>query len=151
MRNRRALINLSEAQKLYGKESTTFARPRYVPEGACEWCARPITNKRRTSCCSKECDKKFKEATSAIMYVNTGSASGYRNHIFRRDNYTCQACGTPHYRINENDIPIPTTDGSLDLHHIMPVSEGGMDEPSNLVTLCRKCHKDWHKKHRADY
>lgn len=79
------------------------------------------------------------------MYDNRGSAGGYRNHIFRRDNYTCRCCGTPHYLTNEYDIPLPTTDGQLDLHHIIPVSEGGTDAPENLMTVCRDCHKKIHK------
>lgn len=149
--SRRKLITLSEAQKLYGVDATTFIRPRYVPEGSCEWCGNVITNKRRKSCCSKECAYEFQCATSPVMYANTGSAGGYRNHIFRRDDYTCQKCGTPHRLINENGIPLPTTDGELDLHHLKPVSQGGDDNPSNLVTWCRECHKRWHQENGVDY
>ena len=138
------LITLNEAQKKWGKESTTFPRPRYVLRGSCEWCGGIIKNKRRKSCCCAECDKKFKIAVSSVMYVNTGSASGYRNHIFRRDDYTCQICKAPHRKVNEYGIDLPTTDGKLDLHHIIPVSEGGTDAPDNLTTLCRDCHKNIH-------
>lgn len=139
------LMNLSTAQKLYGKEKTTFPRPRYVPKGVCEWCGKPIENKRRKSCCSEECTRKFLLATSPVMYDNTGSASGYRNHMFRRDDYTCQMCQTPHRLVNEYGISLPSTDGILDLHHIVPVSEGGTDAPDNLMTVCRECHKKHHQ------
>lgn len=142
---RKRLISLHDAQKLYGVEKTTFVRPRYVPEGFCEWCGSPLP-KRRKSCCCEECSTKFLIATSSVMYSNTRSASGYRNHIFRRDNYTCQKCGAFHAAINENGIPVPTTDGLIDLHHKKPVSNGGTDDPDNLVTWCRQCHKDWHIK-----
>ena len=148
---RRPLIGLCEASKLYGAENVTFTRPRYVPEGFCEWCGSEITNKRRTSCCCKECTDKFLAATSSVMYVNTKSASGYRNHIFRRDNYTCQKCGTFHALVNENGIPLPTTDRELDLHHKTPVSQGGTDDSGNLITWCRTCHKTWHKEHGIEY
>lgn len=144
--NRKPLISLCKASKLYGAEATTFKRPRYVPEGVCEWCGSPLPNKRRKSCCSEECNRKFLNATCAVMYVNTGSAGGYRNHIMRRDNYTCQMCGTPHYEINENGIPLPTTDGYLDVHHKIRVVDGGTDAPDNLITLCRDCHKKIHGK-----
>ena len=143
---RKPLISLNQAQKLYGVEKTTFIRPRYMPDGACEWCGSPLLNKRRKSCCCEECTRKFLIATSSIMYANTGSAGGYRNHILRRDDYTCQKCGELHRKINENGIPLPTTDGELDVHHIIPVSEGGTDAPDNLITWCRKCHKEWHRK-----
>lgn len=143
--NRKPLISLHKAQELYGVDKTTFVRPRYVPEGACEWCASPLPNKRRKAFCNNECRIKFMEATSSVMYNNTGSAGGYRNHIMRRDNYTCQKCGEAHYCINENGIPIPTTDGLLDIHHIIRVADGGTDAPDNLITLCRECHKRAHK------
>lgn len=143
---RKPLISLNQAQKLYGIAETTFIRPRYMPDGVCEWCGSPLLNKRRKSCCCEECTRKFLIATSSIMYANTGSAGGYRNHILRRDDYTCQKCGEFHRKINENGIPLPTTDGELDVHHIIPVSEGGTDAPDNLITWCRKCHKEWHRK-----
>lgn len=148
---RRALMPLHKAQELYGIDKTTFIRPRYVPEGACEWCGGPLPNKRRKSCCSEECNRKFLNATCAVMYANTGSAGGYRNHIFRRDNYTCQKCGTFHAAVNVNGIPLPTTDGELDLHHKEPVSRGGTDNPDNLVTWCRYCHKEWHREQGIEY
>lgn len=149
--SRKPLISLYKAQELYGVEKTTFIRPRYVPEDSCEWCGILLPSKRRKSCCCEVCNRNFLNATCAAMYANTGSAGGYRNHIFRRDNYTCQKCGTFHAYINENGIPLPTTDGELDLHHIKPVSQGGSDEPDNLVTWCRDCHKEWHKENGAMY
>lgn len=147
---RRKLMTLCMAQHTYGVEKTTFNRPRYVPKGSCEWCG-SILPKRRKSCCCEECNKKFLIATSAIMYANTGSAGGYRNHIFRRDNYTCQNCRDFHAAVNENGFYLPTTDGELDLHHKIPVSKGGTDDPDNLVTWCRKCHKEWHREHGVEY
>lgn len=148
---RKPLIPLYKAITLYGKDKVVFKRPRYVPKGVCEWCGSLITNKRRTSCCCKECSQKFQIATSPVMYANQGSAGGYRNHIFRRDDYTCQKCGAIHRVINEYGIPLPTTDGKLDLHHILPVARGGTNNPDNLVTWCRDCHKRWHAENGIDY
>lgn len=144
---RRRLITLYHAQEQYGTERTTFIRPRYVPEGSCEWCGSPIKNKRRTSCCCKECTDKFNLSTSSVYYYNSGSRGGYGNHILRRDNYTCQLCGEHHWEVNENGIPLPTTDGQLDVHHKIYVEYGGTDAPDNLITLCRECHKRVHREH----
>ena len=33
----------------------------------------------------------------------------------------------------------------VDIHHVKPVSSGGADEPSNLVTLCREHHAQIHR------
>lgn len=39
--------------------------------------------------------------------------------------------------------------GTLEIHHIIPVSEGGLDEPENIIVLCTACHKEAH--HRRTY
>ena len=50
--------------------------------------------------------------------------------ILNRDKYTCQYC--------------KTKQGTLEVHHIIFRSNGGSDEPDNLITLCRNCHKELH-------
>jgi 5-methylcytosine-specific restriction endonuclease McrA len=55
-------------------------------------------------------------------------------HVFDRDNYTCQECGS-----NQLD-KAP--------HHIVFKSQGGEDAPENLITLCIVCHG---KKHGINY
>ncbi len=50
-----------------------------------------------------------------------------RRYVLERDRWRCQSCGLP---------------GSGDVHHRVPLSQDpslGLD-PSNLVTLCRRCH-----------
>lgn len=49
-----------------------------------------------------------------------------RFEVLRRDNYTCRYCRS--------------TDNELTVDHVMPVSLGGGDEPSNLVAACRDCN-----------
>lgn len=48
-----------------------------------------------------------------------------RNWVLCRDCRVCAACG----------MPGDTVD------HVVPRSAGGDDDPSNLQTLCRRCHK----------
>lgn len=144
--NRKPLINLMKAQYLYGMDATIFIRPRYVPEGYCEWCGKKNDDKRRTSCCSKECSRKFGIATSPVYYANVCSRGGYGNHILRRDRYTCQFCGEFHGLINEHGIALPTTDGQLMIYHKKQVQHGGSDSPDNLITLCKSCHRYLHSK-----
>src|SRR5215472_15247627 len=57
-----------------------------------------------------------------------------RESVLRRDNYKCLECGTP-CRAAEADV-----------HHLLPRSAAGTDEPSNLVTLCDGCHAAHHPK-----
>ena len=51
------------------------------------------------------------------------------NHeLFRRDGYMCMYCGTAH------------ADGDLTRDHIIPISRGGRDVWSNVVSACRSCN-----------
>jgi len=42
--------------------------------------------------------------------------------------------------------PICRTIITLDIHHIVQVSEEGKDNPNNLLALCPNCHSLFHKK-----
>lgn len=62
-----------------------------------------------------------------------GQQLGFENikqYVLTRDKRTCQHCGK--------------TETRLEVHHIKFRSQGGTDNPSNLITLCSKCHKDLH-------
>lgn len=66
-----------------------------------------------------------------------------RRHVYQRDNYTCQSCGRGGG---------PNGDAELHAHHITPLSHGGSNHLSNLVTLCRECHNAQHEHDiTADY
>jgi len=54
-----------------------------------------------------------------------------RKLIKRRDGYVCQICGCRNHKI-------------LEIHHIIPKSQGGNNDPDNLVTVCHKCHVKIH-------
>jgi hypothetical protein len=49
-----------------------------------------------------------------------------RYEVLRRDNFTCKYC-----RSTENELTVD---------HVVPVSLGGTDDPSNLVAACRDCN-----------
>ena len=57
-----------------------------------------------------------------------------REAVLRRDDYKCLECGKP------------CRSAEADVHHLLPRSAGGADEPSNLVTLCDGCHAAHHPK-----
>lgn len=52
-------------------------------------------------------------------------------------------CGECHAFRNEFGNIIPIDEGQL---NILPVSEGGGNEPKNLMTLCVECNKERHRK-----
>jgi hypothetical protein len=52
-----------------------------------------------------------------------------RFEVFRRDGFKCRYCG------------VTASDGAgLTVDHVVPVSLGGIDKPSNLVTACKDCN-----------
>lgn len=52
-----------------------------------------------------------------------------RRVVLERDGWRCTRCGRA---------------GALEAHHVQHVLQGGTDDLSNLVTLCRRCHIDAH-------
>src|SRR5262245_58616440 len=57
-----------------------------------------------------------------------------RAEVLRRDGFKCLECGTA------------VRNAEADVHHLLPRSAGGTDEPSNLITLCDGCHAARHPK-----
>ena len=57
----------------------------------------------------------------------TGVSITIRREIFHRDNHRCMKCGRSK---------------QLEVHHILPVYQKGLNHPDNLITLCRKCHEE---------
>lgn len=52
-----------------------------------------------------------------------------RSQILLRDGFRCRECN--YYK-------------HLEVHHIIPRSKGGTDDPNNLITLCQRCHRKKH-------
>lgn len=65
-----------------------------------------------------------------------GGTKGFENikaYILSRDSHTCQCQNCK----NSKKL-------KLNVHHIIHRADGGTDMPDNLITLCEKCHKDYH-------
>ena len=52
-----------------------------------------------------------------------------RFEVMMRDRFRCQYCGRPAPEV------------TLEIDHIKPVSAGGTDAKSNLITACRDCNR----------
>lgn len=48
-----------------------------------------------------------------------------RKSVYKRDHYRCALCDSPR---------------AIQIHHVIPRSQGGSDKPENLITLCMYCH-----------
>lgn len=68
--------------------------------------------------------------------------SKVRQFCYKRDQNACQELGCESTRQNG---------GIMQLHHIKPEQFGGLDIPSNLITLCDIHHKNMHAEFSAFY
>lgn len=66
--------------------------------------------------------------------MSTKKYKEWRKNVFERDKYTCKKCGQMGYEIHA--------------HHIAPYSENKKlrYEIDNGITLCKKCHIEFHRK-----
>ena len=110
---------------------TRMAGPNHRP--LCKWCKTEVPPRRR-AWCSNECSEKFSRVWNW---------EAMRRYVKERDQLTCQRCGTT------EPPPPPEAKHSWgqrydpwDVDHIMPVIQGGTDDPDNLRLLCMACHNE---------
>lgn len=58
-----------------------------------------------------------------------------RKTVLERQEHQCLFCGVSDEAHRER------YSNGLDVHHVIPRSDGGSDTPDNLAALCRSCHK----------
>jgi 5-methylcytosine-specific restriction endonuclease McrA len=66
------------------------------------------------------------------MAKYTDSLRGYGAPVFERDGWVCRYCGFDGRRFGNWLF--------LTVDHMVPISQGGSRDPSNLVTCCRACN-----------
>lgn len=102
----------------------------------CDECGTQVPIKRLNrglSTCSPQCNAKkwerIKENERKAKGIRPLFWNTFKFECFKRDDYTCQKCGSKR---------------KLECHHKIPVVNGGTNELSNLITLCHDCHKKAH-------
>ena len=63
-----------------------------------------------------------------------------RKKVYERDDFKCQDCGSRGG---------PYGSAELHGHHLVPLSAGGTNEMSNLITVCAASHNNLHSKHSS--
>lgn len=64
-----------------------------------------------------------------------------RQRVLERDGYECRFCG------KTEEEHVEDTGRGIDVHHIIPRSDGGGDVMNNLAALCRSCHRTMENLH----
>lgn len=137
---RRKWLSLGDYQHRYG-QLLAYKVPETRPDArSCLWCHKPLPSKRNKSFCCPDCSAGW---GSHYVWGRTRAPVSWK--IVCRDKFTCQDCGFCGEYINDAGVT-QYTDKGFEVHHIVPVCEGGVDHESNLVTLCKRCHIDRHRK-----
>jgi 5-methylcytosine-specific restriction endonuclease McrA len=103
----------------------------------CKRCNKELKGKQKSYCgeyCSKLHLKSLyrkRRAEEIKAYNRTYRKNNYEKVLRKRhvlENPICEKCGT---------------DKVLEIHHIKPIRSGGINKPSNLITLCQKHHREF--------
>lgn len=160
------LLSANELQEVYTEYSSTYPRPESVETEFCEvaeslleseglksetyevqicrlheYCEQKIESElvAKAVGCSPSYARRFSYDDERGGFQKEWSKSnqnekvspGARTKIINRDGGSCLRCGL------ENEA-------GLEVHHILPISQGGTNDDSNLATLCPHCHEAAH-------
>lgn len=101
--------------------------------GKCWWCGADYPDKHARRYCSTKCRSLYQDS----FYWLWASEKA-----LKQAGYQCQACGVRGKR-------------NLHVHHIIPLNGSdriinALNQPDNLVVLCKKCHQKRHRKKNSD-
>ena len=83
----------------------------------------------------RQIEKIRKKTIETVRYMRNQNVSKY---VKIRAKGRCECCNNPSPFKNESDEPY------LETHHLIPVSEGGLDSPTNIIAVCPNCHRRFH-------
>lgn len=133
------------------RECANENKRREIVETQCCVCGKPLLRRksrldiRPNPTCSKSCKAVLQhrlsyDETLTEEYRQTDRNLNpqnrqFRKDVFERDNYTCQICGKRSTNLNA--------------HHLNSFNwdVNNRYNKENGITLCEKCHKDFHKKY----
>jgi 5-methylcytosine-specific restriction endonuclease McrA len=73
----------------------------------------------------------WKQRSPSSRAVHKPGWNKLRARALLRDGRRCVYCGAG--------------DDGLEVHHVLPVSEGGANTLANVVTICHACHRNAHR------
>jgi hypothetical protein len=97
-----------------------------------------IAHKANAKWCSKRCriltsgrdaSRRRGAGTGAVFYTD--------REIFERDGWRCHRC----HKLVDRNVPRTHSDGAS-IDHIIPLSLGGIDAPSNVATAHWRCNRE---------
>lgn len=136
--------------------------------GVCAYCGSPLPSSRRKYCCDLHEQlwwfKLFEQEISIPGRRPTipGAWDYVRNAAIKLAGNKCQRCGKTDYDMKEEirrrmagnpQWVINLNINELvyfEVHHRIPLYQGGNSQLDNLVVLCKECHKEAHREIRIN-
>ncbi len=107
--------------------------------GPCRRCGEQFVgysfNDKPPEYCSTKCAKGAAKERRRIRLACVESVEYFRNEIFQRDNWECKLCGEPVDRTADVQ-----SHWAPSIDHVIPISLGGPDTPSNVQCAHRICN-----------
>lgn len=104
---------------------------------------------RCAECCSERCSRDWHAKEHNRKYPNVykerQAIRFAKEDVIRRYDAKCAICGWQDKTAKRNDQGRLNLSRGNEIHHIVPVKEGGKSEIDNLILLCPNHHKqaDW--------
>lgn len=124
MSSNRRVICAGCLDTFYIPQTTFHRRKRWCGNSSCK----EIIDEKVKHLNYKKTQKKIEKGT-----FRHGVDSTLRKTIQNRDDFVCRLC------FNKTEII------NCQVHHIVPVSNGGKDDIENLILLCASCHTKVHQ------
>lgn len=135
----RSWLSLGAYEKAFGEAAPASNADFRLTKNNCKWCGLKLTPPRR-SFCKDSCSRAYGKAT---YFKRSLAALPYR--IACRDDFYCRVTGEDLAQRNKFGVRIPASNGTLEIHHLIFVSEGGSDHESNLITISQELHRRYHQ------
>jgi len=75
-----------------------------------------------------------RELATVTRYARSPAVAAY---VIQRAAGLCELCGRTSFTTDSGEV-------FLEVHHVLQLSKGGPDTPSNTVALCPTCHRELH-------
>lgn len=135
----RQWLSLTEYERIFKSTPPTGKLDLRADKSTCKWCGTTLSGQRR-SFCRDSCSRHYGKAT---FFKRTMAALPYR--IACRDRFFCQVSRDDLALTNKHGQRLPAPGSELDIHHLVHVADGGTDHESNLITLGREIHREYHQ------
>ncbi len=86
---------------------------------------------------------KERPARSEVLVVRHARDAGVARWVRARAAGRCELCGRPAPFTSRLEEPY------LEIHHVVPLAEGGPDTVDNTAALCPNCHRELHSRRHA--